>query len=459
MTALMCIVNAIFVSFMIYIADFIIDAIGHNVAINITITVLLVGSVIFSLFSSIKINRTYAYWNKRVESGEQLDINDAQHIFGERFKTIIDTEGNKQEELITTWTEYTEWKARILEYLSGTLIGLGLLGTFIGLMGTMGSISAVLGASTGDSGTAMVDAIATPLGSMSGAFSASLMGLLSSLFVGLVGLLLDRQNSEYVESLKTWLYTRQEAAEQEWVFYHQKSDSALLSQKMMGDTLQKMTSFCEQTKAFIEQLDNKIDAFSLNAAKTFNLMVNELEQLHAINGTVGKLSDALIDSNQIIKDEVSNVVQHVLKSNNEFVAARDVLRQEIAINRQQLIEVSQATNLSMDKLINQSLSNHSEILKLNKLSMTLESQLARYQLSLNKDLLSLNNLLYDNGNMTAEMNNTLKNLGENSLYNKGNIDKILSIQGINHDVSIYSLEEIIKTKNTLVNSLSVPMSQ
>ncbi|EMU8999869.1 MULTISPECIES: MotA/TolQ/ExbB proton channel family protein [Providencia] len=455
MTALIVIVNAVFVAFMVYISDFIFEAISHNVAINITISILLAGSAFFCVFSSLKINRIYSYWNKCVQSNKELDDNEAKHIFGERFKTIIKMQGKKQEELITTWTEYTDWKARILEYLAGTLIGLGLLGTFIGLMGTMGSISGVLGAATGDSGNAMVEAISTPLGSMSGAFSASLMGLLSSLFVGLISLLIDRQNSEFVESIKTWLYTRKEALLSDPVLYAKNSDVAALSQQALNEGIKKLNAFCDQTKDFILQLETKIDNFNLKVAKSFDVMVDEIKQLQSVNNSVGKLGDVLIESNQSVKNELSGVVKHILESNHELVSARDTLRQEIAMNRQQLIEVSQSSNSSMDKLINEALSNRNEILKLNKLSTTLEGQLERYQLSLSKDLLSLNNLLYDNGNMTAEINKTMKNLDENSLYNKGNIDKILSIQGINHDISIYALEEIIKTKNTVVNSLSV----
>ncbi|WP_336844877.1 MotA/TolQ/ExbB proton channel family protein [Providencia rettgeri] len=447
-------VNAVFISFMVYISDFILDAIGHNVAINITISTLLVGSILFSVFSTIKINRTYAYWRKHVQDNDNIDEYDSQRVFGERFKTIIETQGEKQEELISTWTEYTDWKARILEYLSGTLIGLGLLGTFIGLMGTMGSISGVLGASTGESGSAMVEAISTPLGSMSGAFSASLMGLLSSLFVGLLGILLDRLNSEFVESIKTWLYTRKDALLSEQALYNSQGEITALSQQALNEGLQKLNAFCAQTKDFMLQLDNKIDNFNLKVAKSFEVMIDEIKKLQSLSGNMDKLSDAVIVSHDGVKKELSGVVQHVLASNNEFVSARDAIKQEIALNRQQLIEMSQASNLSMDRVINEALSNRNEILKLNKLSISLEGQLERYQLNLNKDLLSLNNLLHDNTHMTTEINHTLKNLDENSLYNKGNIDKILSIQGINHDISIYALEEIIKTKKTVLNSLS-----
>ncbi len=174
--------------------------------INIVISILFVISLIFSLYSARAINSRFKTWSSFL-SEEYTDLSKTvNHIFGEKFNQLIDEDGNKKDELLLVWTEHTEWNARILDYLSGTLIGLGLLGTFIGLMHTMASISDVLSAASGDD---MVKAIAVPLSSMSSAFSASLMGLLSSLSVGLLGVLIDRLNSEFVDNIKSWFYNRE----------------------------------------------------------------------------------------------------------------------------------------------------------------------------------------------------------------------------------------------------------
>lgn len=76
--------------------------------------------------------------------------------------------------------------------LSGSLVGLGLVGTFIGLLQTLGELSGVFAAlgnsSGGDSGamfSTMIVKLQGPMQGMGTAFVASLYGLLGSLVIGL----------------------------------------------------------------------------------------------------------------------------------------------------------------------------------------------------------------------------------------------------------------------------------
>lgn len=77
--------------------------------------------------------------------------------------------------------------------LSGSLVGLGLVGTFIGLLGTLHELSGVFaalggGAGGGDAGAmfaTMIDKLKGPMEGMGTAFVASLYGLLGSLVIGL----------------------------------------------------------------------------------------------------------------------------------------------------------------------------------------------------------------------------------------------------------------------------------
>ena len=80
--------------------------------------------------------------------------------------------------------------------LSGSLVGLGLVGTFVGLLATLHDLSGVfsaLGAGGGGGGDAsamfsdMIGRLKGPMQGMGTAFVASLYGLLGSLVIGLVG--------------------------------------------------------------------------------------------------------------------------------------------------------------------------------------------------------------------------------------------------------------------------------
>src|SRR5580704_4419306 len=96
-------------------------------------------------------------------------------------------------------------------YLIGLLVFLGLLGTFYGLLETVQSVKGVIsGLSVGpsDVGRAFSDLqtrLATPLGGMSTAFSASLFGLAGSLILGFLDLQAGMALNRFYNDLEEWL--------------------------------------------------------------------------------------------------------------------------------------------------------------------------------------------------------------------------------------------------------------
>lgn len=96
-------------------------------------------------------------------------------------------------------------------YLIGLLVFLGLLGTFWGLIGTIGSISNViqsLDAGTNGSGdvlSTLKEGLSTPLSGMGQAFSSSLLGLSGSLILGFLDLQAGRAQNRFYMELENWL--------------------------------------------------------------------------------------------------------------------------------------------------------------------------------------------------------------------------------------------------------------
>jgi len=99
----------------------------------------------------------------------------------------------------------------ILRYLVGLLVFLGLLGTFWGLLETIGSIGDTiqgLDPGTGDA-SAVLDSLksglSAPLEGMGTAFSASLFGLSGSLILGFLDLQAGRAQTRFYIELENWL--------------------------------------------------------------------------------------------------------------------------------------------------------------------------------------------------------------------------------------------------------------
>ena len=99
----------------------------------------------------------------------------------------------------------------ISRYLIGLLIFLGLLGTFWGLLQTIGSVSTViatLNIGSGEMGTVFDDlkkGLQAPLSGMGTAFSSSLFGLAGSLVLGFLELQAGQAQNRFYNDLEDWL--------------------------------------------------------------------------------------------------------------------------------------------------------------------------------------------------------------------------------------------------------------
>ncbi|MCB1447084.1 MAG: MotA/TolQ/ExbB proton channel family protein [Rhizobiaceae bacterium] len=99
----------------------------------------------------------------------------------------------------------------ITRYLTGLLVFLGLLGTFWGLLGTIGSINTViqgLDPGTGQSAdilNTLKESLSAPLTGMGTAFSSSLFGLSGSLVLGFLDLQAGRAQNRFYTELENWL--------------------------------------------------------------------------------------------------------------------------------------------------------------------------------------------------------------------------------------------------------------
>jgi hypothetical protein len=115
-------------------------------------------------------------------------------------RSIMDSIGSRLEEARDTG-----------RYLVSLLVFLGLLGTFWGLLETIGSVGNAINAldtkasDTGIMFQELKDGLAAPLKGMGTAFSASLLGLAGSLIVGFLELQAGHAQSRFYNELEEWL--------------------------------------------------------------------------------------------------------------------------------------------------------------------------------------------------------------------------------------------------------------
>jgi hypothetical protein len=115
-------------------------------------------------------------------------------------RSILDSVGNRLDEAKDT-----------SRYLTGLLVFLGLMGTFYGLLETVGAVAGVINAldvSAGDTASQFAtlrEGLAAPLGGMGTAFSSSLFGLAGSLILGFLDLQTSQAQNAFYTDLEDWM--------------------------------------------------------------------------------------------------------------------------------------------------------------------------------------------------------------------------------------------------------------
>ena len=100
----------------------------------------------------------------------------------------------------------------LARYMTGLLVFLGLLGTFWGLIETVGSVGKIIdGLKVGGDAASVFDTLkeglAAPLGGMGISFSSSLFGLAGSLVLGFLDLQSGQAQNRFYTDLEDWLAT------------------------------------------------------------------------------------------------------------------------------------------------------------------------------------------------------------------------------------------------------------
>ena len=175
----------------------------------------------------------------------------------------------------------------ISRYLIGLLIFLGLLGTFWGLIGTVGSVSNVIsGLNFGNQDTSLIfsslqEGLETPLEGMSTAFSSSLFGLAGSLILGFLDLQLGQASGRFYQDLENWL-----------------SSSVKISnnnnQNPLADNISYSDSLSEGAAQHLSELASALTNIEADRSRLLN-------QITELNTQLRRLADQIENDNSIQK--------------------------------------------------------------------------------------------------------------------------------------------------------------
>ncbi len=193
----------------------------------------------------------------------------------------------------------------VSRYLVGLLVFLGLLGTFWGLLQTIGSIGETIRSLDPGSGDAndvlesLKSGLSAPLEGMGTAFSSSLFGLSGSLVLGFLDLQAGRAQTRFYTELENWLSSVTDLSSDTPVVDTAKAGTAdeirLLSERLRG--LQENGGSSQRVANAMANLADGISGLVKNMRSEQQMMRDWVEaqsdEQKAMRATLEKIAGAL----------------------------------------------------------------------------------------------------------------------------------------------------------------------
>ncbi len=192
------------------------NAYKHNPGLNFGIFVVFLIGVAYIFWQVLRLNREIA-WIERFRTG-QLESTDYRppQLLAPMAAMIGARKGKLSLSALSLRSVLDGINARLDEshdiarYFIGLMVFLGLLGTFWGLLQTIGGVADTLSTITvsGDASdlfTQLKSGLQAPLAGMGTAFSSSLLGLAGSLVLGYLELQASQSHNRFFNELEDWL--------------------------------------------------------------------------------------------------------------------------------------------------------------------------------------------------------------------------------------------------------------
>lgn len=222
----------------------------------------------------------------------------------------------EKEEILSWIDEQFANQNKYNNFFIGTVLMIGLLGTFSGLLGAIGSMANIVMSLSGsdiDIGKIMAG-FSGPLSSMAVGFGSSLFGVISAILLSIKGYLLNRAQASVLDGVENWLNAK------------------------TVDTLQVMEeNSSENAREILEKQPGFMDIFVEK--------MGELHQeIHMLNTNNKLLHDAFAKSLHVIEDmqhtqkettqSMVEILQALYKQNLNHVNQTDQLKQLVSKNHE-----------------------------------------------------------------------------------------------------------------------------
>ena len=240
----------------------------------------------------------------------------------------------------------------LAQFMSGMMVGLGLLGTFIGLLGALQEIGKLIGSFSAGSGMSdpvaavneLVARLTEPMRAMGVAFSASLFGVLGSLIMGMLMVFVKSATVELVSMLQTRssILTKLGSG---------NSDSAQSDANQLSAALSKLAEHSPVLQGLIVAMEQSERRVRQLLASMQELVVQVKDNSLKHTEVQNQISALSAQQENNLK-AIENIRQDALESLKASVNSVEIQRQSLQLleSEQELIKVSIDKNTELVSL-------------------------------------------------------------------------------------------------------------
>jgi len=320
----------------VFLYPFLQSAFLSNIYINLTIILALVFGLCFNVYNLSRLKSDYrSLANFNIHKSPQVFLSSSS-LLKNLSQQIHEGDGrhtfksSKIEKILESVDMGLLSLRETSRYLVGLLVFLGLLGTFWGLLKTVGSVGNVIsGLGIDDTNVAgffnnLKDGLNAPLQGMSVAFSSSLLGLAGSLILGYADLNLGQAQNKFTEFLEK---TLQNNSSPDFINTSSSDTSTLSAIQKIYDNLDNLVYTLKET--------------SQHQSQIFSYMQSLTEQMKELN-----------TNSREQEKKLSNFLSTQLNTQSNMLQLTSQLSQEGLIDKQ-----TKKYFENIDKGIQQLLSN------------------------------------------------------------------------------------------------------
>jgi hypothetical protein len=256
-------------------------------------------------------------------------------------KQEVDNVSNWIEELFANQKSY-------ISFFTGTVLMIGLFGTFTGLLKSIDEMGAIILGLSGDINLAEVIAsFSEPLGGMAIGFASSLFGVAAAIILSIKGYILSRNEAIFLEDVYDWMngqivesQVSDDEASQGMVPQSSGMSGGMMDMfvDQIGDLSSQMEKYNKSNEAMFGMLSDSIDGGNETTQRQMavlenissglkELNINQFSSTNIMEESLQEVSGAIMNQNKTMKkmleiqqqnNEMLSLLINNIEANKEF---------------------------------------------------------------------------------------------------------------------------------------------